>query len=488
MPDVSWILVAGTGVEALSPELKAAAEALGRALAAAGFGLVTCGWPGVDEVVGAAFSEASRASGPALTSRFKQFYQRGRRPSVDGGQWIEVGQDAAEYLSAVEAADAVVLLGGRGGTYIVYEHARLARKLVLPLPTTEGEARRVYDDIGRRFDRAVSLISAAEFAELDRAPGDAIAVVVRLLRQHLKKKAIRDGAYLDDEAILGRENESAFARLAEDIQQTQMLAFIGAGVSIPGGYPDWNTLIERMRQALPGEVERGIAWVSREDDLLMRAQYYRQYLGEDYGPFISAQFGEESGKVRDLHLDLVRLPVAHVLTTNYDNLLERAHAQAGLAGAARPTDWKNPSEVEALLRAARRRGEQRRYVHLHGVFSDPANIVLTESDYQDHYHRTTASEALLAALFTAHAFLFVGFSFGDLDVMGVFRNTMARIRVAGPLHYAFMALDPRTHDPTLVRQRLRQKFKIDPVFYLHTPDHAGLHRLVVRLLDKCRPT
>lgn len=480
-------MVAGTGAETLSPELAAAAGALGRALAEAGFGLVTCGWKGVDEVTGAAFVAATRASSSGPTNRLKQFHQRGRRPSVDGGQWLEVGQDAAEYLAAVNAADAVVLLGGRGGTYIVYEHARLAKKLVVPLPTTEGDARRVFDDVRGRFDRAVNLITASEFAEVDRPIDEAIAVAVRLIRQHLQARAIRDGAYLDTEAILGRENERAFAGLVEDIQHTQLLAFVGAGVSIPSGYPDWGTLIDRMRQALPAGVERGMAWVSREDDMLMRAEHYRQLLAGDYGRFIRDQFGDRRGTCRPLHLDLVRLPFAHVLTTNYDTLLERAHAAAGLEGLALPIDWKNSSDVEAFVRAARRRGEQRQYVHLHGVYNDPANVVLTESDYQERYHRTTASEALLAALFTAHAFLFVGFSFSDLDVMGLFRNTMARVRVSEPLHYAFMALDPKTHDPTLVRQRLQQKFKIDPIFYLATPDHAGLHKLVQRLLEQTRP-
>jgi hypothetical protein len=114
--------------------------------------------------------------------------------------------------------------------------------------------------------------------------------------------------------------------------------------------------------------------------------------------------------------------------------------------------------------------------------------VMTESDYQERYHRTTAGEALLSALFTAHAFLFVGFSFSDIDVMGVFRNTMARLRVEAPIHYAFVALDPRKHDPTLVRRRLRQKFKIEPIFYAHTPDHAGLHGLVQRLAARTLPT
>lgn len=483
MAELSWILVAGTGSEPLSPELESVAGLLGQALAAAGLGMVTCGWPGVDRAAGSAFAAAVRERGQGPAGRLKQFHQRGKIASVPDGQHIEVAQDAAEYLEAVDHADAVVLLGGQGGTWLVYQHALRAQKLILPLPTTGGDARRAFDDIRAHFDRELYLgVRSSDLAALDRPAGEAVGAVVRLLRQHLEARAIRDGDYLLDDSIVGSDNEGALERLVDATRSSNVLGFVGAGASIPGGYPDWGTLVDRMQQALPTQVARAMAWVSREEDLLMRAEHYRQLLGPDYGRFIREQFGDERGTCRPLHLDLVRLPVSHVLTTNYDTLLERAHAQVYPGELPLSTDWKNASDVEGFLRAARRRGERRRYVHLHGVYNNPTDIVMTESDYQDRYHRTTAGEGLLAALFTAHAFLFIGFSFSDIDVMGVFRNTMARLRVDEALHYAFVALDPHKHDPTLVRRRLRQKFKIDPIFYVFTPDHAGLHQVVARLL------
>lgn len=488
MTDTHWVLVAGSGGEPLPDELHTLARALGEALANAGLGMVTCGWPGVDRSAGFAFAAAVGARGQDPAARLRQFCQRGRTPSVAEGDVVEVAQDAEEYLAAVDAAEVVVLLGGQGGTKLVYEHARRARRPVLALPGSGGDARAAHAEIRSSFDRGVYLgLGASDLDALEQPDDAAIAAVLQLIERHLEARAIRDGDYLRADSVVGRDNEVAFARLVKEVQQTAMLAFIGAGASIPAGYPDWGTLIDRMRQALPTEVARGMAWVSREDDMLMRAEHYRSLLGEDYGAFVRDQFRDEVGACRPLHADLVRLPVAHVLTTNYDTLLERAHAEVHPGEFALPTDWRNASDVEAFLRAARRRGERRRYVHLHGVYNSPEDIVLTESDYQERYHRTTASEALLAALFTAHAFLFIGFSFSDLDVMGVFRNTMARVRVTGPLHHAFIALDPRTHDPTLVRRRLRQKFKIDPIFYLHTPDHAGLHELVRRLLHATAP-
>lgn len=488
MPASTWVLVAGTGTDPIPDDLATVAGLLGEALAAAGLSLVTCGWPGVDHAVGRAFAAALRARGQDPTSRLQQVCQHGREPTLREGTRVDVGQDAEEYLSAVAVADIVVLLSGLGGTFVVYQHTLQARKPALPLPKTEGDARRAFDHARTHFNRDLYLgITADDLAQLDRPPAESVAYLVRLIQQHREARAIQNGDYLATDNITGPDNERSFDQLVADMADIGVLGFVGAGASIPAGYPDWATLVDRMRQALPTQVDKAMAWLSREEDLLMRAEHYRTLLGRDYDAFIRKQFGNDRGTCGPLHIDLARLPFRHILTTNYDTLLERAHTLAFPGELPLPVDWENTSDMEAFLRAARRRSEQRRYVHLHGLYNNPTKMVLTESDYQDRYHRTTASEATLAALFTAHPFLFVGFSFSDMDVMGLFRNTMARLQVEAPLHYAFVALDPRKHDPMLVRRRLRQKFKIDPVFYLHTPDHAGLHQLVQRLRDRLAP-
>jgi hypothetical protein len=394
--------------------------------------------------------------------------------------------DADEYLRAVDAADVVMLLGGLGGTSLFGQHARNVGIPVVPLPGTGGDARRAFDDLRRSFDAGRYLgVSLDELETLDRPNAEAAGAAMRIITQHLEARAIRDGRYLTADNVVGRENEEAFERLVVEMREANVLGFVGAGASVAGGYPDWGRLIERMRKALPAQVSRAMAYVSREEDLLMRAEHYRQLMGPDmFASFMREMFGDEGGTCRELHQDLVRLPFTHVLTTNYDTLLEQAHAGAFLGKLPLMVSWRNASDIEDFLRATRRRGQRRRYVHLHGTYNDPESIVLTESDYQQRYHHTAAGETLLSVLFTAHAFLFVGFSFSDMDMMGVFRGTMARLRLGNPLHFAFMALDPNTQDPTLVRQRLRKKYKIDPVFYLLTPDHAGLHALVRRLLER----
>ncbi|MBK9262832.1 MAG: hypothetical protein IPM54_23895 [Polyangiaceae bacterium] len=70
----TWVLVAGTGWrnDPLPKPQQLAAEAIGRALAHRGFGLVTCGWYGVDRAVTRAFAGELQALGLPLSRRLKQ--------------------------------------------------------------------------------------------------------------------------------------------------------------------------------------------------------------------------------------------------------------------------------------------------------------------------------------------------------------------------------------------------------------------------------
>ena len=76
-----WVLVAGLGDVDLPREVWIATEALGRALARRGFGLVTGGWKGVDHVAARSFhDEAQKGGGRSVTASCR-WCRRGRSPT-----------------------------------------------------------------------------------------------------------------------------------------------------------------------------------------------------------------------------------------------------------------------------------------------------------------------------------------------------------------------------------------------------------------------
>ena len=142
-----WILVAGTGTKKLPPGQRFAAQAVGRALARHGFGLVTGGWEGVDKEVTQAFAQALQALGAPLSRSLKQIVPRPDQPAFFGGDVIYVDKGPQEWVETVRRAHAVILMGGLGGTYTTYKIARDERVPVFPLAGTGGDAREAFDEL-----------------------------------------------------------------------------------------------------------------------------------------------------------------------------------------------------------------------------------------------------------------------------------------------------------------------------------------------------
>ena len=73
-------------------------------------------------------------------------------PDFRGGHIIPVPTGAREWIEALKFADAVVLLGGEGGTRETYHYANQEQRPVFPLAGTGGDAAFAYEDIVERWE------------------------------------------------------------------------------------------------------------------------------------------------------------------------------------------------------------------------------------------------------------------------------------------------------------------------------------------------
>ncbi|WPB77153.1 SAV_2336 N-terminal domain-related protein [Archangium violaceum] len=141
-----WIVVAGTGSDQLPEQLEQVCRVLGEGLAREGHGLVGGGWPGVDAVVAQAYVATLRSLGGEPKDSFLQIVEEGRSPELREGT-IETVRPDKSLAAEVSMADAVILIGGLGGTARMLEAARFLGRPVLPLPATGGDAQAVYEHI-----------------------------------------------------------------------------------------------------------------------------------------------------------------------------------------------------------------------------------------------------------------------------------------------------------------------------------------------------
>lgn len=281
-------------------------------------------------------------------------------------------------------------------------------------------------------------------------------------------------------------NRKAFQELSKLLKSRdgrRTLAFVGAGTSVDCGYPDWNALLsglDRRATALPtGWTERDRDLVSKNGDLLWRAQLYRSWMKDaPFYRFLRTAFAPKKAVVSPLMKDLVNLPFAHFMTTNYDDLLQRAHREARLK-APRVLDWTDQEEFRRFIRTI---GDKldRRVVHLHGRLRRPKSIILTDSDYVNRYVVSDLARKELFAIFATQRVVFIGFSLNDPDLIQLLRDVNAG-GFDEPRHFAILPVNGSEEAPEVIRARLTGKFGVEPIFYPAVTHHRNLGILLKAL-------
>jgi hypothetical protein len=223
--------------------------------------------------------------------------------------------------------------------------------------------------------------------------------------------------------ITSEELVREFGRLT-DAQGTSI--FVGAGLSMSAGLPSWSDLLKGPR--------RQARVPARVTDLPLVAEYIAQNSAggvahlRDQVISATARTALQAAPSAS-HRLLAQLPVEDVWTTNYDDLIERAIADAVVVA----TD-------EHLVEARERAGK--RVIKLHGgmvvaggvhAFVDP---IITRSDFEDFENLKPRLWSYLRSTYLTKSILFLGISFDDPNVELMLR--LARSLRASREHYTVM--------------------------------------------------
>jgi SIR2-like domain len=205
---------------------------------------------------------------------------------------------------------------------------------------------------------------------------------------------------------------------------------VGAGASMEAGLPSWEALIQSLlvtvAKGQKGLSEPGLrcAWVERvmdREDLLAAGAVVEAMAKEPldelvpahlYGPdgpagYLPGPIAHQVANLRACYGDRLE-----ILTTNYDDLIERALVAAGTSSS------RLRSYCQYRSRDKRAAGTVA-VTHLHGIAGrdGPKGIVLTEK----HYHRMQLGpswqERLVTERLEASSCLFVGMSLADPNLV-----------------------------------------------------------------------
>lgn len=96
--------------------------------------------------------------------------------------------------------------------------------------------------------------------------------------------------------------------------------FAGAGISANSGLPTWSELIDNISKELYGNEK---AKENTEDNLVLAEKFYNQF-GKNYYYQKLNEFIPSNKQPHELHKKIARLNLKNLITTNWDNLFEKA--------------------------------------------------------------------------------------------------------------------------------------------------------------------
>lgn len=193
-----------------------------------------------------------------------------------------------------------------------------------------------------------------------------------------------------------------FEKIKKYMDMDKISVFVGAGVSALSGYPSWNVLVRKMSDELGYTREKEHKVFSTEELLKIPQMYYNKYKEQKYLKKINDEFiGKyDANEVHDL---IFSLRPKHILTTNYDTLLEQTSVKFG----------RNYSVINADATVSSSVSNQY-LIKLHGDLN--TKFVLKEQDYLDYDTNFMLIDKLTKSIFATTLVIFVGYGLNDYNI------------------------------------------------------------------------
>jgi hypothetical protein len=264
--------------------------------------------------------------------------------------------------------------------------------------------------------------------------------------------------------------------LTKNLEKGDCVPFLGAGACA-----DYIPLGSR----LAGAWADSAGYPMRDKDNLSRVMQFvatsgfagdaislkKEFVKREFGKVTTPDFGDPA----QIHGLLAGLDLPLYVTTNYDDFMYLAlqharktprqdHSPWYVTGAADPFDSPlddasyTPSPAEPLV------------FHLHGHYSVPQSLVLTEDDYIEYLvqlaresrRRAGVASGLLPAYvygqLRSRPLLFVGYSLRDWTFMVLFRTLLYGIADSQRRYHVSVQIDPRERAPRKARVYLERYF------------------------------
>lgn len=206
--------------------------------------------------------------------------------------------------------------------------------------------------------------------------------------------------------------------LREKANSNKLIVFVGAGVSCNvEGMPDWNALIGKMAEAI--KYSKCSVCRKKTKDCNKTCKLRYSYSTDEYLKIPQYVYNKSRklykqvlmDNIRDMDVNaplsnaIVELEPAHIITTNYDKLIEKCESakQGNFEVIVNDRDLLNSEKNKYIIK-------------MHGDVEYPETIVLKEADYLEYSQKHVLIEMFVKSLLADHTILFLGYSLNDYNI------------------------------------------------------------------------
>lgn len=209
--------------------------------------------------------------------------------------------------------------------------------------------------------------------------------------------------------------ELEFKQINNAIKNDSLTFFVGAGISKLSNAPSWKELIDSICIQMGMDVKDEYS----SDEFLRIPQIYYNYINKDdasYYSFLEEKISSHTLKTNEVHKLIYSFKPSSIITTNYDNLLEKAALEKCMTYKCVACD----SEIAGI-------NGNRFILKVHGDF-EHHNVVLKEEDYLNYSNNFTLTETIIKSIFSTNTVVFIGYSLNDYNIKLILNWTKSLLK------------------------------------------------------------
>lgn len=281
--------------------------------------------------------------------------------------------------------------------------------------------------------------------------------------QQVRKDQVLSQQYINEQFTDDHwyeRNTERFNQLIDCLTTGLVVPFVGAGLSVEGGFPSWKQHLQQQG--------RTSGLDAAHVDALLNSGQYEQVIEEIEAKNYRDAFIQElrdvfskTGKLTGTTLRLAEIFTDTIITTNYDSLIEQVFD----TGAADSIQLIGVTNINEKVESGKTT-----IVKLHGDIRTPASCILGKNQYDDAYGETELDLSkpipkFLSYYYKTSSLLFLGCSLNHDRTMQVFKAVKDEMGDKDrPQHFSLESM-PENEEELSKRNAYLLSFGITPIWF-----------------------